>query len=204
MSNNTGPVAAENITVEPRRLHMEVMNPLTGDIWLLQAPVTTAEFKALQPEPPFVKIGLGAAAMDTAHFSRSPGAGAHGAVETRLIGGRTFSRIARVKALRLPQGAVPELIQVEKHHCLGFAAGRKVVVARLPDGQFYVEQTEAMAGKAFEPPAGWQMYVLPLAAAWSFELPSPTRIHFFSSLRSFIGPVAPEHLPATPEPLERP
>src|SRR5688500_4244137 len=93
----TLPLARENITRDPRQPHMEAMNPATGDVWLLQEPMTPAEFAALKLEPPFIKTGLGIGAMDAAWFTRSPGAADEGPVETRLLGGRSFARVGRVR-----------------------------------------------------------------------------------------------------------
>ena len=190
---------AENVTRSPRQAHMEVMNPATGDVWLLQDPISIEEFTSLRVEPPWVKVGFTTASMDSAGFRRSPGADADGPVETREIGGRRFARVAKVRKFGgFAAGAVPTRIEVEKHHLVGFDAGRTITVARLPDGQFYVEQTECMPGKSFEPPADWQMFTLRLTEPWSLQIACPVSVYFFRSLRSFQGPVAPEWLPGRP------
>ena len=185
----------ENVTRNPRQAHMEVMSPATGDVWLLQDPVSMEEFKSLRVEPPLVKIGFTAASMDSAHFCRSPGAGADGPVETREIGGRRFARIARVRKF----GGFAARTEVEKHHRVTFDAGRAVTLARLPDGLLYVEQTDCMPGKSFQPPADWQMVTLKLTQPWSLQVACPVSVYFFDSLRSFQGPVAPEWLPGRVE-----
>lgn len=194
----------ENVTRHPRRTHMEILDPRGGDVWLLQEPVTIEEFKALKVDPPLFKSGLAAAAMDSAWFGRSPGADADGPLETRLIGGRRFARVARVRRFAgLPRGDAPALLSVEKHHVLGFEAGRRLVAALLPDGRYYIEQTEARPGRPFAPPADWKLCTLRIDAPWSLRLNCPASVYFFASLRSFCGPLAAGELPAAAEPLER-
>ena len=194
-------IAPENVTARPRQPHTEVMDVQRGDVWLCQQPITLDEVKAMKVEPPLVKSGVGTGAMDSAHFLRSPGAAEEGPLETRSIDGRSFARVARVRSFGgFPRGRAPTLIEVEKHHVLGFDAGRALNLAKLPDGQFYVEQTESIPGRDFVVPADWQMYTLALDAAWQVQLPCPSRVHFFASLRSFAGPIALDLLPGTPRP----
>jgi hypothetical protein len=190
---------AENVTRSPREGHMEVLNPVTGDVWLLQEPITFEDYKALKVEPPLVKSGFGRGAMDAAYFQRSPGVSEDGPVETKTIDGRIFSRVARVRRFAgLSRGAAPTEVQVEKHHVLQFEAGRTVTLARLPDGHFYVEQTEASPGTPFAAPEGWRLFEFSLTARWTVELPCPARVQFFSSLRSFAGPLDSDALPRGP------
>lgn len=190
---------AQNQTREPRRLHMELMDFQHGDVWLLQEPVTVEEFKALAVEPPMIKSGMTSGAMDCAGFARSPGADTDGALETRQFGGRVFARVARVRRFGgLPRGPAPTLIKVEKDHILGYDAGRTLSVALLPDGHYYVEQTEPRPGQEFVTPAGWQLLTLRLDRPWVLRVASPADVYFFSSLRSFIGPLDLSQLPAVP------
>ncbi len=183
-------VPPENVTRQPRLPHMEVMNPQTGDVWLCQEPVVLAQFKALRVAPPLMKSGFTTGAMDAAHFLRSPGAAADGPLETCIVDGLTFARVARVVRFGgIPRGDLPSLMKVDKHHSMTFAGGRDVTLARLPDGQLYVEQTECVPGKTFTAPADWHLSSLRLAADWTVLLPSPVDAWFFASLRSFLGPV---------------
>lgn len=194
--------APENVTHEPRRPHMEVMNPATGDVWLLQEPLNAEDYAAVQLEPPFVKSGFTSGAMDAAWFSRSPGAAAEGPLETRVLGGRTFARVAKVRRFTgLAPGNGPTLVRVEKHHVLTFAAGRAVAVVRLPAGHCYVEQTEAIPGRGFVAPAGWRLAALTLTAPWTVRFDGVADVWFFTSLRSFIGPLAVANLPGLLTPL---
>ena len=89
-------IAQQNVTVEPLQPHVELMNPQTGDVWLCQAPISYEEFKALKVAAPLVKSGCTSGSFDAAHFRRSPGAAIDGAVETYVVDGRNFSRVARV------------------------------------------------------------------------------------------------------------
>lgn len=188
----TAPVPAQNVTQAPRELHMEVMDPRTFDVWLHQHPVTLEDYKAFRPEPPYFKSGVGAGAMDRAWFLRSPGTPADGALETRTIGGREFARVARPLDFRgLAKGDAPTRLLIDKHHVLAFAAGAEVRAARLPDGQWYVQQTVAAAGAdAIAPPADWEMKVIRPAQDWIIHVPTPATVYFFRNLDSYIGPLS--------------
>jgi hypothetical protein len=189
-------IAPQNVTRQPRLLHMEVMNLQTGDVWLCQEPVTIEQFKAMQVAPPLMKSGCTTSTFDSAHFLRSPGAAADGPLETCTVDGRAFSRVARaVRFGGLSKGAAPTLVKVEKHHAMTFARDREVALAQLPDGQFYVQQTECMPGKSFAAPSDWRLFKLALDADWTLLVPPPVSVYFFPSLRSFQGPIAPGTLP---------
>src|SRR5690242_2519995 len=116
-------IATQNVTNEPRRPHMEVMNPQTGDVWLSQEPITFEEFKSLRIAPPLDKSGCATAAFDAAHFLRSPGAEAEGPLEGCIVDGRTFVRVGRALAF---SGKGPMLVKVQKHHVMTFAKGTEV------------------------------------------------------------------------------
>lgn len=194
-------IPAPNVTVDPRALHMEVLDPRTADVWLYQQPISEAQYREFRPEPPYVKSGLGRAAMDHAHFRRSPGASADGALETRLIGGLLLARVARPLDFRgLARGDAPTTLRVDKHHVLGYAPGTAVRLARLPDGAFFVQQTVAAGAARVPVPPEWTMFVLRPRAPWTVELPSPVTVHFFRNLSSFAGPLRHEDLPVDPEP----
>ena len=196
-------VPGQNVTLEPRALHMEVFDMSTGQVWLQQSPITLEEFAAYKPEPPYVKSGIGKSAMDFAHFLRSPGATQDGPLETRTIGGRTLVRVARPIDFRgLAKGDAPTRLQVDKHHRIGFEAGTRVCVAQLPDGQFYVQQTVAAGPERIAPPADWKMFELVAPARWWVCLDTPVTVWFFRNLSSFMGPLPSEQLPA--EPVEKP
>jgi hypothetical protein len=185
-------LAPQNVTQAPRELHMEVMNVQTGEVWLCQAPITHEDFKALRVAPPLMKSGCTSASFDAAHFLRSPGAATEGPLETCTIDGRRFAKVARVVRFGgFPKGELPTLVRVEKHHAMTFAAGREVTLAQLPDGQFYVQQTEPLPGRSFVLPPGWRISTLPLARDWTVLAAPPADVYFFASMRSFLGPVVP-------------
>jgi hypothetical protein len=186
-------IARHNVTVSPRELHVEIMNPQTGDVWLLQDPITVEQFKALRVAPPLVKSGCAAGSFDAAHFLRSPGAEQDGPLEICEVDGRTFVRVARALAF---SGKGPMLVKVQKHHVMTFAKGREVTIARVPDGGLYVQQTESVPGKTFEAPADWQLHRATLSEDWTVLVPPPVSVFFFPSLASFQGPLADASLPA--------
>jgi hypothetical protein len=198
-------IAPQNVTRDPRALHMEVLDPRSADVWLHQDPVTAAQFAAFRPEPPLVKSGLAHAAMDFACFLRSPGAAADGPLETRRIGGLEFSRVARPRALRgLAPGDGPTRILVEKHHRIGFEVGTLVRLARLPDGAWYVQQTVSATPLRIQPPSDWEMHVLAPTAQWTICLPPPATVWFFRNLTSFLGPLSAAELPSQPRRCDPP
>jgi hypothetical protein len=187
---------AGNVTLAPRELHMEVMDPRSFDVWLHQPPVTLDDYRAFKPEPPYFKSGLARGAMDGAWFLRSPGGAADGALESRIIGGRAFVRVARPLDFRgLARGDAPTRLAIDKHHVLCFAAATDVRVARLPDGHWYVQQTVAAPGSdAVAPPADWELATLRPARDWLVSVPTPATVWFFRNLDSYIGPVIPPPL----------
>ncbi len=190
-------IPPENITLQATLPHMEVIDTRNGDVWLHQSPTTLEFFKAFQPEPPFMKSGLGCSAMDVAWFLRSPGATDDGPLETRQIGGLQWSRVARPVEFRgIAPGAAPTRVIVDKHHVIGWHAGSTLHVARLPDGYYYLQQTVPTAGRVTTIPDNWAMFTLTLEQAWNIPFGSPpAEIYFFRSLSSFAGPFTAEQFP---------
>lgn len=192
-------IPSENVTQAPRELHMEMFNAQTGDVWLNQSPVTMDEYKAFKPAPPFMKSGIGRSSFDTAHFRRSPGAAEDGPLETCEVGGMRWARVAKPKNFRgMRGGDAPTLITVEKHHVLGYAAGTRLHLVRLPDGSWYLEQTVSADGSVVAPPAEWAMHSIELAQPWQMDFGCPVQVFFFRNLRSFIGPLREDQLPQAP------
>lgn len=178
-----------NVTRAPRELHMELMDTRSLDVWLCQAPLSLEAFKAFRPEPPFVKSGLAAAAMDAAWFLRSPGAPIDGALDLRAIGGRDFVRVARPLNFRgLAPGDAPTRVEVDKHHVLVFRSGREVSLAKV-GGQWFVQQTVRSGGEPIAPPPEWEMTTVKLTQDWQVTLPNPATVYFFRNLDSYAGPV---------------
>jgi hypothetical protein len=189
-------VPAENITVSPLDPHMEIFDMRTGDVWLHQQPITEADYRSFKPEPPYVKSGLGRSAMDFAWFRRSPGADADGALERRVIGGLEWVRVARPRDFRgIQQGDAPTRLTIEKHHVIGFDAGTRVRLVRVPDGGWYVQQTAAIDGSIVPEPADWSLFHVDLDRRWVCDLGCPVSVYFFRNLRSFQGPLTDAQLP---------
>jgi hypothetical protein len=179
-------LSARNATVRPREPRCELLDTETHEIWMAREPVARAWYDALAPEPPLVKSGYGAGAMDRAWFRRSPGAGEDGPLATREIGGRTFQLVARPE-LGGPRSDVPRRLVVHKFHGIAFDAGRRVALLRSPEGKDYV-QLVAGRGES-EPPPGWELREIALDAEWVVELPAPTETFWLANGASFQGPV---------------
>ena len=77
-------VPRENVQLDLDRPHMEILHVEETKAFQVMAGVTHAEYEALETEPPYVKIGVGFAAMDEGYFSRSPGADADGRERTQM------------------------------------------------------------------------------------------------------------------------
>jgi hypothetical protein len=179
-------LALENATVRPREPHCELLDTATREIWLVREPVPREWFDALVPAPPLVKSGYGTGAMDRAWFRRSPGAPADGPLATREIGGRVFQLVAKPD-LSGVRGDFPRRLVVDKHHVIGFDAGRLVMLLRAPDGREYVELVCGRGAPSL--PAGWSLHTLELAAPWEIELPAPTETWWLANGASFQGPI---------------
>ena len=190
-------LAASNITAAASKgLRAEIMDLRTLDVWLCQQPITQAQYAALAPEPPYVKSGLGRAAMDIAWFDRSPDAAADGPLRTIEVGGFAFCHVARPHDFQgLAAGDAPTRLMVEKHHVLGFEAGSRVRLTVQADGRIFVQQTTAVDGAGLPPVAGWLVREITLRSAWVCALPRPCEVHFFQNLSSYAGPLDPAQLP---------
>jgi|APCry1669188879_1035177.scaffolds.fasta_scaffold00042_13 hypothetical protein len=190
-------IAPQNVTQDASTgMRAEVFELATGAVWLCQQAMTEAEFAALEPAPGFIKVGIGRSAMDVAWFRRSPGAAADGPLETRAMGGRTFARVAKPLDFRgFNPGTQATLFQVEKHHVLGYHAGKTLQLVRMPDGQFLVPQTLSAQGDCKGVPPGGEFVEVTLQTPWSVVLPCPTSVYFFNDLSSFCGPIPQDQLP---------
>lgn len=172
-------------------LYMEVMDTVTGLVWMTAAPVQMADFAALALDEPLVKVGIARAAMDRAAFQYSPGA--RGApVRERVIQGRLYLNVAtplEQKPAEQPGG--PLEITVDKAHVIGFEAGRSVAVLSLPEGDFVEVVGAGSADQTLILPAGAVLKRIELNRPWVVSLPTPTRTFFWfgESMRSFQGPV---------------
>jgi hypothetical protein len=185
----------DNWTLGAGLLRMELMHPASRSVWLAQEPVTDADFDALAPPDGFVKSGIGRSVADAAYFRRSPGAERDGPLETRVLGGLRFSRVARPGA---PEPGFPGVLvlPVFKHHVVLYRAGRPLDVMSFGDGFDYVPLVAEARGvggaarRAAGPlPGGWSRRTLRLERDLVVELPNPARVAFFPDGDSFQGPV---------------
>ena len=192
-------MTTRNATVHPREPHAELLDTTTHEVWLAPEPMSRAEYDALTVEPPLVKSGHGAGAMDRAWFERSPGASADGPLREREVGGRRFQLVARPELGGL-RGDFPRRLVVHKHHAIAFDAGRRVPLLRTPEGLDYVQLvTPRRDGPA--PPAGFSQREIELAEEWVIELPAPTETWWLADGSSYQGPVdagTAASLPAAP------
>ena len=171
--------------------HMEVIEAATGQVWMSLEPATRQDYEALLPQldESLQPIGIGAAAMDAALFQHSPG-GPDKPVRERTIGGHRFINVAIPGQRSSLPGGMMEMM-VEKAHVIGFEAGRRLAVLRLPDGDFVEVVGSADQDDAIVLPEGGTLLRLELMAPWVVPLPEPTRTlwSFERGLRSFQGPV---------------
>ncbi|MEN8665599.1 MAG: hypothetical protein ABF356_11645 [Polycyclovorans sp.] len=85
---------------------------------------------------------------------------------------------------------------IEKHHVLGYEAGTRVNFMRLPDGEYYVQQTASTDGGVIAEPADWTLLHIELDRQWICDLGCPVTVFFFRNLRSFQGPLREDQLPS--------
>lgn len=205
VGRNGNPDWADNWTRGANLLHLEIAQPATMAVWLAQEPVTHERAAGLSLPPGFLFSGIGLSVADLAFFSRSPGTAVDGPLETVVVDGLRFARVARPGMPEpTPEGASGGLIvlPVEKHHRVIYAAGRSIEVMDCGDGLDYVQVTAqarrvetdpARAARPFRPrvlPTGWSVRTIRLEQDLVVDLPCPTRAAFFFGCGdSFQGPV---------------
>ncbi|KZX60234.1 hypothetical protein A3709_13150 [Halioglobus sp. HI00S01] len=174
-----------------RELVMEVFDAATGLVWMSTVPVTAEYFHNLALDEGLSKVGIASASMDSAGFQCSPGREGE-AVLTREIDGKSYINVARPMAPKMPtKQDGPIEIEVDKHHVLGFEAGRTLAILRLPEGDFVEVVGDNDQDDALVLPDGAELITIELAAPWVVALPAPTRAFFWmeQGMRSFQGPV---------------
>ncbi|AQA18774.1 hypothetical protein BST95_11535 [Halioglobus japonicus] len=174
-----------------RELVMEVVDAATGLVWMSTVPVTVEYFHNLALDEGLSKVGIASASMDSAGFQCSPGREGE-AVLTREIDGKSYINVARPMAPKMPtKPGGPIEIEVDKHHVLGFEAGRTLAILRLPEGDFVEVVGDNDQDDALVLPDGAELITIELAAPWVVALPAPTRAFFWmeQGMRSFQGPV---------------
>lgn len=185
-------VPQQNFMEIPSEPHMEVLDVGSRQVWQSRHPVDRADYEAMSLEAPFIKVGLGRAAMDAHWFRRSPRATEDGPVEVRDFAGRAFAFCAMPEKDLGPTGdGGPRELFVDKHHSLLFRAGRAIDFLRLPDGDSLVHVIAARSGaEPLQLPERWVRETAELHDDLTVDLPCPTRVFFFPNGDSFQGPVA--------------
>lgn len=188
----------DNWTRGAGTLHLEILEPATGAVWLAQRPITQTHAASLQLPEGFVVSGIGEAVADLAYFRRSPGATADAPLITREIDGIRFAYVARPGSPE-PGFTGVLVIPVEKHHRVLYTAGRTLEIMDCGDGHDYVPLTanarrlDRDPSRARRPrvlPPGWSVRTIELDTDLVVDLPCPTRAaFFFASGDSFQGPV---------------
>jgi len=168
----------------------EFMDLDTREVWQPFEPVSKQWYEGVELEPGWARVGYGAGFMDRAWFRRSPGDAQDGRVRTREIDGETFFCCAKPIG-QGPDGDPPKLM-VDKHHSLGFDAGRVIPILESPCADTFVlvvaQKPDATAPKL---PDGWTLYGIQLQQDWRIDLPAPTETYWLDTFSmSFQGPVA--------------
>ena len=174
-----------------RALVMEVRDDATGLVWMTTESVTQAYFDSLKLEEGLNKVGAATASMDVAGFQCSPDRVGEPVLQ-RVIDGITYINVAVPSRVTMPTAkGGPVELQVNKHHVIGFEAGREVAILDLPDGHYVEVVGERHKDEALVLPEGGELSAITLSEPWIIELPHPTRAYFWieHGMRSFQGPV---------------
>ena len=127
-----------------------------------------------------------------AAFRRSPGLESDGEVRIETIDDREFLNVARVKGFPKPakNGAYMSAT-VDKHHVIGFKAGREVSLMKTPEGLFVelIGTPEHDAKRTL--PDGATLITYTPDKPWIVDLPHPVKAYFWRGehMRSFQGPI---------------
>ena len=171
-------------------LFMEIQNPETRETWMCCEPTTEERFSRLKLSAPFVKMGCGLASMDRAAFAHSPQKPDE--FTAMECDGEPFRHVATPIEIVPPAAKRgPMRVTVDKHHLLGFDAGREVAVMEF-DGKSFIEVIGS--GEYDEElvlPEGASLRRHPLAEPLVVMLPEPTTAFFWfgAEMRSFQGPI---------------
>jgi hypothetical protein len=171
-------------------LFMEIQNPETRETWMCCEPVTKERISRMKPAAPFVKSGYGLASMDRAAFAHSP----QNPDEFTAMdcGGEPFRHVATPLDIVPPAAeGGPMRVTVDKHHLLGFDAGRELAVLEL-DGKSFIEVIGSSEyDEELVLPDGAWLQRRPVAEPLVLMLPEPTTTFFWfgEEMRSFQGPV---------------
>jgi len=195
----------ENVLIDCRELHCELLDLETGYVWQSHGPIGREAYLALDLPKTLIKVGIAAGVMDEHYFRRSPGAKVDGPVATRDIEGHRFIHCANPPkgGPETPVGDDPKLMRVEKHHSLIFNAGRELSIVRDESGRDFVQVISSslegggilqdgvpdVGASGLSLPTGWHVRTEKLDAQTTIHLPNPTEAWFFASGASYQGPV---------------
>lgn len=169
----------------------EFLDNQTGLIWMSVESMTQHEFGNFEVDNQLTPVGVAPGAMDMAIFHYSPNGEGKPVLE-RTINGRRFINAASAEMVSTPShpGGMAE-ISVNKSHSLGFAAGRKLNVLSLPEGDFIEVVGTQAADEQLRLPVGATLKTITLKQPWIVKLPTPARtLWWIEHLRSFQGPVS--------------
>lgn len=176
-------------------LHMEILDTRSMQVWQVMNNVTRDEYKAVEVDDVYRKVGVGALAAHSSFFRRSPGAESDGPMRTLELGGHRWSLCAIPGVPSMPaEPDGPRLVSVDKHHSLVYAEGTELRYLESPEGETYLHVVGT--GKntdSLQIPSGWAFGTLRLAEQTIIDLPCPTSAFFFQTaegLESDQGPVA--------------
>ena len=178
-------------------LFMEIQNPETRETWMCCEPTTKERFSRMKPSAPLVKMGCGLAAMDRAAFAHSPQKPDE--FTAMDCDGESFRHVATPRERVSPAAkGGPIRVTVDKHHLLGFDAGREVAVMEFGGESFIEVVGSGEYDEDLVLPEGASLRRHPLAEALVVLLPEPTTTFFWfgEEMRSFQGPI--ESWRATP------
>lgn len=126
-------------------------------------------------------------------FLRSPGCPADGEFTFDTLFGRTFVHVADLTSLKgndLTNGALTEA-SVNKHHKLEFDAGQIVSFLVSPEGGGFVRVNGPINARhgVQDPPDGWGLQDVALAAPWHIDLIGDVAVLRLENGVSYQGPV---------------
>jgi len=183
-------VPQENSYHTNGELRMEIMDTRDSSVWQMMRGITKGQYKSLEVEEPYVKIGVGSPAYDACYFRRSPDGDVDGPMQSRELFGYRWHFCARpLGTPALPGGQEgPVQMSIDKYHVLCFQPGRALKYLTLPDGSEYIHVIQG--NQEPELPEGWFIREDRLEKQLIVELPNPTKVFFFhGGGGSFQGPV---------------
>lgn len=171
-------------------VYMEIMNTQDLSVWMCLEPITEEQYQSVSPAAPWMQSGHAKTCMDRAAFAHSPDKPEE--FSQTECSGFVFRHVATPQNVdpTIYQSTGPKKVLVNKHHILGYEAGREVTVMDL-DGEIFIEMIGTSKNDAGrELPDGAKLRTVNLKSPIIIHLPTPTTTYFwFGEGRSFQGPV---------------